>query len=543
MSKVRLTGSNSGYVEIAAVADAGNLSFTMPTHGTALLGNGNNVYTGITTFNGATIFNDDVTFDGATAGYDVVWDRSDNQLEFADHAKISMGSGGDLLLYHDGNHSYIDDAGQGNLRLRSGTLEIQNLAGNKTSAVFSSGGGQTLNFNNNTKFVTTNTGVVVTGICTATSFSGDGEGLTRTTQLSHRNIIINGAMMVAQRGTSSTSSGYHTLDRFNVQFGGTDEPMTVEQANVASGTTPYTLGFLKCLKVTNGDQTSGAGGSDWLEIYQYLEDQDICNSGWNFKSASSYLTISFWVKSSVSQKFAGFFYTNNAGQGDSYTYSYQIDNGSGGNLSANTWTKITHSIPGASNLTFNNDNTRGLAVGIFPFDGTDYTTSGHTEETWQQWSSGNKLKDMDSTWWTTNDATFEITGLQLEVGQQATPFEHRSFGDELKRCRRYFCRYVGNLNINFVNEHPVNTSGYIHFPFYETMRIAPTVTVGSNVGIARPQVAVSQKVQSVDSISTDCFNVIRWTGQGNLGNTGDAYYRMYLSAGDSNSVIDCSAEL
>ena len=252
------------------------------------------------------------------------------------------------------------------------------------------------------------------------------------------NLVVNGAMMVAQRGTSSTSSGYHTVDRFNVQFGGTDEAMTVEQANVASGTTPYTLGFLKCLKVTNGNQTSGAGGGDWLEIYQYLEDQDICNSGWNFKSATSYLTISFWVKSSVSQKFAGFFYTNTAGAGNSYTYSYQIDNGSGGNLSADTWTKITHKIPGSSSLTFNNDNTRGFAVGIFPFDGTDYTTSGHTEETWQQWSSSNKLKDMDSTWWTTNDATFELTGLQLEVGLVATPFEHRSFGEELERCRRYY---------------------------------------------------------------------------------------------------------
>ena len=95
MSKVRLTGSNSGYVEIAAVADAGNLSFTMPTNGTALIGNGNNVYTGITTFN------NDVTFDGATAGYDVVWDRSDNTLEFATNAKATFGDA--MQIYHDGN--------------------------------------------------------------------------------------------------------------------------------------------------------------------------------------------------------------------------------------------------------------------------------------------------------------------------------------------------------------------------------------------------------------------------------------------------------
>ena len=98
-------------------------------------------------------------------------------VDFNDDVKIRLGTGNDLQIYHDSNHSYIDDAGVGNLRLRSGTLEITNLASNKTSAVFSSGGGQTLNFNNSTKFVTTNTGAIVTGVLTAISFSGDGSSL------------------------------------------------------------------------------------------------------------------------------------------------------------------------------------------------------------------------------------------------------------------------------------------------------------------------------------------------------------------------------
>ena len=98
-------------------------------------------------------------------------------VDFDDGVKITLGDSQDLQIYHDSNHSYIDDAGTGNLRLRSGTLEITNLASNKTSAVFSSGGGQTLNFNNSTKFVTTNTGAIVTGVLTATSFSGDGSSL------------------------------------------------------------------------------------------------------------------------------------------------------------------------------------------------------------------------------------------------------------------------------------------------------------------------------------------------------------------------------
>ena len=176
MSKVRLTGSNSGYVEIAAFADAGNLSFTMPTSGTALIGNGNNVYTGISTFNGATSFNDDVSFDGATAGYDVVWDRSDNQLEFATNAKASFGDA--MQIYHDGNNSLIKDSGTGHVQVRSGTFTVGNAGLTKTSAIFNSGSGQQLNFNNNQKFITTNTGVIVSGICTATSFSGDGSNLT-----------------------------------------------------------------------------------------------------------------------------------------------------------------------------------------------------------------------------------------------------------------------------------------------------------------------------------------------------------------------------
>ena len=90
-------------------------------------------------------------------------------LDLDDNVKIRLGNSQDMHLYHDGNHSYIDDAGTGNLRLRSGTLEITNLAGNKTSAIFSSGGAQTLNFNNSQRFTTTNTGAVVTGILTATA--------------------------------------------------------------------------------------------------------------------------------------------------------------------------------------------------------------------------------------------------------------------------------------------------------------------------------------------------------------------------------------
>ena len=102
MSKIKLTGSNSGYVEIDSAADAGNLTLQLPTAGTALLSNVGNVFSGITTFTGVNI-TDDITFNGAS--YNVVWDKSDNQLEFGDNAKLSFGASSDLQIFHDGSYS------------------------------------------------------------------------------------------------------------------------------------------------------------------------------------------------------------------------------------------------------------------------------------------------------------------------------------------------------------------------------------------------------------------------------------------------------
>jgi len=244
-----------------------------------------------------------------------------------------------------------------------------------------------------------------------------------------KNIIINGAMQVAQRGTSSTSSGYHTVDRFQVAYTGTDEAPTQAQVDVASGTTPYTSGFRKALKITNGNQTGGAGAADTIQIVHKIEAQDIATSGWNYTSASSYITLSFWVKSSVAQEFHGFLLTND---GSAQLYSFST-----GSLSADTWTKVTKTIPGNSNLTFNTDNGEGINLRITQFTGTDKTGT-ITQNQWAAFNTSIRYPNYTSTWYTTNDATFELTGVQLEAGSVATDFEHRSFGEELLRCQRYF---------------------------------------------------------------------------------------------------------
>ena len=326
-----------------------------------------------------------------------------------------------------------------------------------------------------------------------------------TNNLSNRNLIINGAMNVAQRGTSSTTNGYGTVDRFRVAYGNTDEAPTQEQVDVASGTTPYTLGFRKAFKVTNGNQTSGAGASDNTYMLYTIEAQDVVCSGWNSLSSSSNITLSFWVKSSVSQNFYGNLVSLD---GTSQGYTYET-----GTLTANTWTKITKTIPGNSNIQIDNNNEGGLLLEFLIFRGTSQTGS-VTLNQWRTYDSSVRNPDMTSTWYTTNDATFEITGVQLEVGSVATDFEHRSYAQELALCQRYLYVLVDQAGES--TQRPVaNLAGYTNSYLYGDidlpvdMRTPPTIVSasgtnyfllyggGGTTGVYAPQVYSARQSTSV----------------------------------------------
>jgi hypothetical protein len=294
-----------------------------------------------------------------------------------------------------------------------------------------------------------------------------------TNNLSNRNLIINGAMQVAQRGTSSTADGYGSVDRFKCNLSGNDENATHEQADVASGTTPYTLGFRKCFKITNGNQTSGAGAGDIVEFGQKIEAQNIANSGWNYTSASSFITLSFWVKSSVAQVFYGYLRTR-----DGTSYSYPFSTGS---LSANTWTKVTKTIPGNSNLQIDNNNDSGFEIYFDPFLGTTYTNDSRSLDSWAAHADASHFPDMTSTWYTTNDATFEITGVQLEVGSVATDFEHRSFAVEKRLCKRYYEELKPKLYILARYSHH-DGAPYGQYHFNVEKRAAPTCSIDTTGG-------------------------------------------------------------
>ena len=304
------------------------------------------------------------------------------------------------------------------------------------------------------------------------------------------NLIINGACRIAQRGTSSSSSGYQTVDRFKHSGSGWDSAITQKQVDVASGTTPYTEGFRKSFQLTNGGQSSGGQAGDQLSISYIIEDQDLATSGWNYLSATSYVTLSFWFKSSINQTF---YVVLESKDGTSRQYSFAITP-----TGAGTWTKVTHTIPGNSGLQFSNDNGEGIEIYFLLFYGTNQTTSSHTLNTWKTTNGGDQAPDMTATWFETDNALFDITGLQLEVGSVATDFEHRRYADELRSCQRYYfqdntARYHYG---SYAEEH-------YHFPV--TLRVNPTVTLVS--------------VPSGGSVNRARINWVTITGMGS--NTGN----------------------
>ena len=302
-----------------------------------------------------------------------------------------------------------------------------------------------------------------------------------TNNLSNRRLTINGDMRIAQRGTSSNTAGYQTVDRFRTQIN--NGTLTQSQQNLATSDTPYTLGFRKYMRILN-QSGIGAATNQYAQIDHKVEAQDLANSGWNFTSNTSKITLSFWVRASVTAKYFGWLMTND-GTVRNHPFVISDSNGSGTNLTADTWTKITKTFTGDSGITINNDNGIGFQISFVAYYGTDFTNDSVSTTSWNTFTSGGYSPDFPSTTWaTTTNATFDITGVQLEVGSVATDFEHRSFAQELTLCQRYFTKtynqdvYAGTATYAgaFTQRSSVSTAaGHIPLELPVLMRATPTV--------------------------------------------------------------------
>ena len=321
-----------------------------------------------------------------------------------------------------------------------------------------------------------------------------------TNNLSNKNLVVNGACLIAQRGTSNTAggAGYFTVDRFYYYNQGIDNDVTKAQADVASGTTPYSLGFRKSFKLTNGDQSGGVGSNDMIVFDYKLEAQDLANSGWNYTSSSSFITLSFWVKSSVPQNF---YVRLKTSDGTAQNYTFET-----GSLTTDTWTKITKTISGNSNLQFDNNNGEGLDIEWSLFRGTDSTGS-MSLNTWAADNTSIRTPDQTSTWYTTNNATFEITGVQFEVGSVATDFEHRSFGQELALCQRYFYMHTDGSIDGASNTTSVSDNMTVHSSTLAFGTITPPVTMRSKPSLYSVQTSGYFKYYNPNGNQTNISNL------------------------------------
>ena len=282
-----------------------------------------------------------------------------------------------------------------------------------------------------------------------------------TAIVGRRNFIINGSMQIAQRATSSTDANIQTVDRWKIQR---SEGITQSQEDLSSSDTPYDYGFRKTLKVLN-TSNANAGGT-YTQIFQVIEAQDVANSAWDYTSSSSYITIQFWVKSSVAGTYSAWL---RAQDGTSKSYSFQFT------LVADTWKKVTHSAPGNSSLTINSDNGQGLELFIVPHYGADLTTSSHTDEAWQTYSGTDITGDYGQNWKNTSNSTFFLTGVQIEAGNKATPFDHETVGETLAKCQRYFYKHLSQI-WGYQVVSLGTTYARASFIFPVEMRTSPTVS-------------------------------------------------------------------
>ena len=271
-----------------------------------------------------------------------------------------------------------------------------------------------------------------------------------------KNRIINGAMVIDQRNAgasvSATNAELYTVDRFKCLQGIVTSKFTVQQ----SSTVP--TGFTKSVVLTSSSAYT-VDASDYFLYRQAIEGFNVADLGWGTANAQT-VTLSFWVRSSLTGTFGGSL--GNGGSNRSYPFSYTIN-------AANTFEYKTITIAGDTTGTWATDNSAGIVVNWSLGMGSTYVG---TANVWAGTFYGAPTGSTNLV--STNGATLNITGVQLEKGTQATAFDYRPFGTELALCQRYFYRLSGSgafYGSGVCRSSTVLTSNVV---FATTMRTAPS---------------------------------------------------------------------
>ena len=350
-----------------------------------------------------------------------------------------------------------------------------------------------------------------------------------------RNLIINGDMRIAQRGTSATgktTSGYYTCDRWNNVFSGAGTWTFEQDTDVPSG-----QGFANSLKMSCTTANASLGATASLQLHHRLEGQNLQYIKKGTSNAES-LTLSFWVKSNKT----GTFVVNlqDIDNTRMIGYAYTIS-------SANTWEKKTVTFDGDTSGTLDDDNGQSMRLAFWFASGSNYT-SGTTPTSWEAKDDTDQAGDLSVNLADSTSNYINITGVQLEVGDTATPFEHRPYDMELARCQRY-CYEVGAkgrvnqvVQLGFMYD-TTRARTFISFPV--TMRTYPSVT---STDIANSiEFNVNSNSAYVNSLATPFGTANDTSGimlQGTLSSgTGTAGESRYLRFVDANVQLIFDAEL
>jgi hypothetical protein len=267
-----------------------------------------------------------------------------------------------------------------------------------------------------------------------------------------RNRIINGDMRIAQRGTGAfTANGNYPVDRFTL--GNTsDASFSVQQDSSVPA------GFVNSVKFTTTTADATLTTTQRAILNQNIEGFNVADLGWGTANAKT-ITLSFWVRSSLTGTFGGSLV--NADSNRSYPFTYSIS-------SADTWEQKSVTIAGDTTGTWTTNNTTGIRVFFGLGVGPDRSgTAGSWAGANYQSATGavSVISTLNATWY--------ITGVQLEVGSVATPFERRPFGTELALCQRYYYR-ISEVASNAVGMCAATTNARLNITFPTTMRAAPT---------------------------------------------------------------------
>ena len=317
-----------------------------------------------------------------------------------------------------------------------------------------------------------------------------------------RNLIINGAAQINQRGAiAAGATDAYFADRWSFIHNGT----SARSALNTSTDVPSGEGFNKSLKIDVSTADTTPTGTNYMILRQVLEGQDLVRLKKGTSSAEI-VTLSFWVKSSVTGTYiAELFDLHNIRQiSKAYTVS-----------TANTWEKKIITFPADTSGAFTYDNSGGLSVQWWFLAGGDFTSGTLNDSAWAASTNANRVVGQVNLFASTSNEIY-ITGVQLEVGEQATPFEHRSYADELARCQRYYIEFGSNGATGcFLGSSFAYVSRTI-----PQMRATPSITVQTLTGYIDQYGTASRNAGSV-SVSHEEGHIIIYGNSMSGGSTGN----------------------